>query len=184
MELLTRSYCLCVHKSSTGCLACLSREVGKRDCWYWGDWSTHIWELCFLTKCPVMFPTYPASWPLTGAWRVGMLRFSWPPLNLRSERRGLFILGIFFLKVVLISNHSYTHYKYFFVFISPTLTHIRCHTPRTVLASCLLIFKCSREIEKKTAMQENHIFLAESVLGFVPEIPDSGVGVQPLLWMC
>lgn len=40
-----------------------------------------MWDLCyFSTKCPVIIPTYPTSWPLTGAWWVGMLRVSWPLL--------------------------------------------------------------------------------------------------------
>lgn len=86
MALTMRLHCLCVYKSRTGGLACFSREVRKRGiATDWADWSTHIWESCFSTKCPVIshLPHFLASHRTPPSRNAEGLTFS--SLNLKSE---------------------------------------------------------------------------------------------------
>lgn len=94
MALLMRLHC--VYKSSTGGLECFSWEVGNEGLLQTEWTEVSACESCvFHPNSQWSFPTYPTSWPLTGARRVGML---WVSLESHVWEERLCVFWRYFFK--------------------------------------------------------------------------------------
>lgn len=172
MEPLMRLHCLCDRKMQRRRFREFVAERWEtRDCHRLSG-LTEEWGCCS-AKCPVIFPTYPAARPLTGACWVGMLRVSLTLLCVFEKGLG-YILGILLFnhfKFKDLNLESFLRPWHVFLCRPPPPLHI--HTPNrilTILASSWPSsesFKTKREEKQAWSKKKKQPTVLERLLGFV-----------------